>query len=1023
LPVGEQLYGAENMIQTDVSQFKVFHEYITKDHPDYSPFYFPLNKNGKDPLENKSWKKNKQTFEQASKYLEMGYNIGIAATDTDRLVIMDKDDLEKVGVTKPTLTTISRKRFGEHSFYVTDDKLAVDIYEDSAKQNIATEVAGEIRASWQYVVCAGSFVPVLMTELDDDGNKIWDKIPEEQKIHAGKYTIKETVPVNTISFSELPEVFRKCLVEKREDDLKRRLSPIKKEALDKNDKHKSALFSLTIETVTGKNENGSLRFPSLFHGSATGANSSIKDGMFHCWRHSVSHSPLTALAVIAGFGDCSKLGFAHHGRGTSGIDLADGETQFKLWEYAKKEGLIPHDDPIPTKGMVWYALKDKLCVESDIIDGWKLPTTIYNLTLQKLHEAGVIPGRQPCVPTINKNKGNNPAGNTCGICEYTPRAGGINCRHPDFRDKKGKPNHPTLTAKEACEKFMTPVIKIDEGTEAVSANLLKYVERDGVELFHDEVGTPYARIPINNRYVIMQIGGKQFKQWLGHENYSETHKVVRSDTISSAINVIEGKCCFEGKKYKLHNRVCWHEDAIWFDLGDWTAVRIRPEGWEIIENPPILFRRYSHQQPHDKSKIKKGGDITKIFKYLNISEEDDKDLFLTTLESFYIPDIPHAVLIPFGEQGSTKSTMFCIIKRLVDPSIIELATFPKDNAELMQQLDHHYFIGFDNVSGLSTWESDVMCRAATGMGFSKRVLYSDEDDLILKIKRCIGLNGINIVATKPDLLDRSVSIECQRISEDKRKTEGQFWNEFEQDKGEIVGAIFDVISKAMKYKVELSKLPRMADFALWGSALSYASGKTPGHFINAYFKNIEKQDREALENNVVGEMMSCFMDSIDKWEGTASALYNDLYILAENADMVRQFPSSPNALTRKINTLKTTLSKAGIKMERKVGDKNTTLFLSKNQTANEKTKDSNIRTGDIVCTITTISPEYHQPLNDPLASDTGGTGDTCDINPPLLTSNNIVCIEGKKERKRYIYIYVSVKVRKIPRVSPYHQYQ
>jgi putative DNA primase/helicase len=397
-------------MHTDPAEFKRFHEHLVENHPEYTPFYFPLNKESKDPVEGISWKQNRVTVEQACKYLLMGYNIGIAATDIDKLCIMDKDDIEAVGVTKPTLTVTSRKRIGEHGFYFTDDKTTSDIFEDSAKQNIATETYGEIRAKWQYVVCAGSFVPVTLEEKDDEGNNLWTKIPEEKRIDAGRYTVREARPVSTITYNELPNVYLKCLTEKREDELAKRLSVVKKENHSiQYDKNKSALFNLSIEDVTGKIENGKIenggqRFPSLFHGSATGMNSSIKDGLFHCWRHSVSHSPLTALAVIVGLGECSRVGFAHHGRGASSIDLKDGETQFKLWEYAKKEGLIPQDDPIPSKALVYFALKEKLCVESDIVDGWKLPTAIYNITIKKLHEAGVIPGRQPFIPTINKTK-------------------------------------------------------------------------------------------------------------------------------------------------------------------------------------------------------------------------------------------------------------------------------------------------------------------------------------------------------------------------------------------------------------------------------------------------------------------------------------------------------------------------------------------------------------------------------------------------------------------------------------------
>ena len=43
-------------------------------------------------------------------------------------------------------------------------------------------------------------------------------------------------------------------------------------------------------------------------------------------------------------------------------------------------------------------------------------------------------------------------------------------------------------------------------------------------------------------------------------------------------------------------------------------------------------------------------------------------------------------------------------------------------------------------------------------GFSKRQLYTDDDDIIYHFRRCIGFNGINLRATKADLLDRAIII-------------------------------------------------------------------------------------------------------------------------------------------------------------------------------------------------------------------------------------------------------------------------
>ena len=123
-----------------------------------------------------------------------------------------------------------------------------------------------------------------------------------------------------------------------------------------------------------------------------------------------------------------------------------------------------------------------------------------------------------------------------------------------------------------------------------------------------------------------------------------------------------------------------------------------------------------------------------------------------------------------GHQGAAKTSLMEFIKTLVDPSAIKTLSFPTDINELIQQLSHNYLAYYDNVSVLRDRTSDQLCRAVTGSGSSKRVLYSDDDDFIRSFKRCIGLNGINLAAT--NLLDRALFFELKRI-ENKDRCCGQ----------------------------------------------------------------------------------------------------------------------------------------------------------------------------------------------------------------------------------------------------------
>jgi len=250
---------------------------------------------------------------------------------------------------------------------------------------------------------------------------------------------------------------------------------------------------------------------------------------------------------------------------------------------------------------------------------------------------------------------------------------------------------------------------------------------------------------------------------LARQLWLRENKAANSSALSAAINVLEARARFEGKQYALHNRVALHDGAIYYDLADrqWQAVKVTDDGWEIISNPPILFRRYAHQRP--QLEPVSGGNLQDLLRFVNLSDPSQQLLALVYLVSCLVPDIPHPIPVVYGSQGSAKSTFLRLLRRLIDPSATEILSFPRDFRELVQQLSHHWTPYYDNLSRLSASHSDALCRAVTGEGFSKRELYSDDEDMIYQFRCCPGLNGINVVAGKPDLLDRSILFGLSRF--------------------------------------------------------------------------------------------------------------------------------------------------------------------------------------------------------------------------------------------------------------------
>ncbi len=449
--------------------------------------------------------------------------------------------------------------------------------------------------------------------------------------------------------------------------------------------------------------------------------------------------------------------------------------------------------------------------------------------------------------------------------------------------------------------------------------LVRLVEDQGVDLFHDPTGSSWARVAVDDHRETWKCESKTFKRWLARLVWAKEHKVPDPNAIKAALNVIAAKARFDGAEYTLHNRVACYEGAIWYDLTDskWRAVRVTREGWEIVTGVPILFRRYSHQRPQVDPL--RGGDPKRLLEFINVNDPQQQLLLLVYLISCMVPAIPHVALILHGPQGATKTTLLRVMRRLIDPSVTETLSLPHDREQLVQQLAHHWAPYYDNLTSMHDWISDALCRAITGEGSSKREFYTDDDDIIYSFRVCLGFNGINVAAHKPDLLDRALLIGLEEIPRAQRRPEAEFWEAFEQARPAIFGGMLDALSDAMKLRpaVKVINLPRMADFTLWGCAIAEALGHSRNDFLKAYHANLMVRNEEVTATNPVAAMILIFMDDREAWSGSASELLTELDALAQRhrVDMrSRSWPKAAHILSRRLNEIRPNLAAAGIQV-------------------------------------------------------------------------------------------------------------
>jgi len=466
-------------------------------------------------------------------------------------------------------------------------------------------------------------------------------------------------------------------------------------------------------------------------------------------------------------------------------------------------------------------------------------------------------------------------------------------------------------------RYRTPTDYADFTYIKVVVHLVELASENTSLLFKDQYGKAHAWAHIGDHDEVIPIESSKFKRYLARSFYEKSgNKVANADAINNAIQVIQAKAEFEGQTTPLSLRVAWYNGDIYYDLSNekWQCVRISPEGWEVVNSTPIpMLVRYNQIPQADPNRNYEQNIFDKFFQLTNLKEEKDRILLKVCIVLLFIPEIPHVILILHGRQGSAKSTLQTMIKLLVDPAKPKLLTIYNDVKEFIQQLAHNYVAYYDNLKKAPGWLSDEACKAVTGVGSTKRKLYSDDDDIVYEYKRCLGFSGINTALTEPDALDRSMMIELQRINPEHRKDETVIMTEFFELRPKLLGYIFDILAKALRIKdtIRLNDSPRMADSALWGEAIARAMGYKDLEFINAYYDNIGKQNIEAIENHPLGQVIARFISERQEvLEGSPSEVLEQLQIFAQenniNTDN-KLWPKGDKWFTRRLNQISSNL--------------------------------------------------------------------------------------------------------------------
>jgi hypothetical protein len=454
------------------------------------------------------------------------------------------------------------------------------------------------------------------------------------------------------------------------------------------------------------------------------------------------------------------------------------------------------------------------------------------------------------------------------------------------------------------------------GEEPSALDELVTLARNLCELKHDADRNAVAVIQMNDRREVWRVYSSGFEAWLRAAYWRAKESGVADTTMKSVLATLAAAGINDGDEVEIHIRAAKDQGGYLIDLGDeyWRAILVTPRGWRVLDQSPVLFTRT--QSMRSLPEPKRGGDIGLLWQNANIPAAR-RVMVLAWLLDCFRPDTPFPVLELVGEQGSAKSTTQSILRSLIDPNKVMLRGRPKTVEDVFVAAANNWLVSYENLSGLTAEQQDAFCTLATGGGFASRQLYTNGEEHVMETKRPVVLNGIAVVATRPDLIDRVIHVDMPVISSEARKDDADTSASWERDRPLVFGALLDLFASALAMlpTINLTHKQRMADFERFGEAVARALGFEDGEFQHQYAELVRAGIDRALESNAVAQVLDKYLGECITpwhWQGTAGQLYDLLnnYNIADRT----AWPRSPKGLADQLRRIAPAYRAKGIEI-------------------------------------------------------------------------------------------------------------
>lgn len=476
--------------------------------------------------------------------------------------------------------------------------------------------------------------------------------------------------------------------------------------------------------------------------------------------------------------------------------------------------------------------------------------------------------------------------------------------------------------------------KDSEGS--IADKILKLVEEKNHYYFKNQFAQMLVEIPELD-YQIFRTDGAEYSRYLHKLIYEKLGHAVEKKHVNTAMDIIVAKQMFDYNTIPTFQRFGCIDENYYYNLNDEQKRMVIVKkangryGSEVVSgNSECKFV----PSPVMKKQIAPNTDNPPnnpfryyMEKYFGVLSQDELILHNVLLVYRYLYGLTQPIGVFMGEKGSGKSTLSYLDAEIINPTINSVTAKPNSTRDWNVVLNSTDTVVVDNLSTLSTEESDLLCQAVQGFSVSsQRELYSDDRMVVLKLYTSIYMTSINLISYRSDLLSRTIFFHTKPLSHNTRKEDKEIRDEFFKDLPDIITGLFEVLVNGLNLaearenqKKDSEKFYyRITSFQKYGKFFAEAMGYSQEEFISALKKNDLKVKTNLVLESDFAYILRRYVISKKYVKGTATSILRDVEDFCyKNGMKLDTYSNTPPKFGRAIEKVEDSLGAVGIAIKKR----------------------------------------------------------------------------------------------------------